>query len=282
MSNRSFRSVFMVASCATAALGCYLVSLRVASERAALENVEARIVLAQRDLRVLQTEIGTRGRLSQLERWNAGAFALAAPSADQLLKGSFELARLAQPERKVDFQAPVVLAAAPAPVPKPAIGEPETGDSVAQAAPAPRSLLHQASLRTQPREVPARTVVALPRTTARSTDKPANAAKPAPKTSVEKPGLAAAQPLKKTTARPAPKLASVAAKPAPKKSVGKPEKLAPKQASIAPKPAPKKSVDKPVIASAKPVTNPVRLAKVDPLAPLPARHSGNSRDTTAD
>ena len=76
MSARSFRSLIMVASCAGAALGCYLVSLRVASERAALEDVETRIVLAQRDLRVLQTEIGTRGRLSQLERWNAGAFAL--------------------------------------------------------------------------------------------------------------------------------------------------------------------------------------------------------------
>ena len=97
MSSRSFRSVFMVASCATAALGCYMVSLRVASERAQLEDVESRIVLAQRDMRVLQTEIGTRGRLSQLERWNAGAFALSAPAADQFVKGGFELARLAQP-----------------------------------------------------------------------------------------------------------------------------------------------------------------------------------------
>ncbi len=70
MSARSFRSVFMVASCAGAALGCYLVSLRVASERSQLEDVETRIVLAQRDMRVLQTEIGTRGRLGQLERWN--------------------------------------------------------------------------------------------------------------------------------------------------------------------------------------------------------------------
>ena len=87
MSGRSFRSVFMVASCAGAALGCYLVSLRVASERAALEDVENQIVLAQRDMRVLQTEIGTRGRLSQLERWNAGAFALSAPAADQFLQG---------------------------------------------------------------------------------------------------------------------------------------------------------------------------------------------------
>ena len=73
MSARSFRSVFMVASCAGAALGCYLVSLRVASERAALEDVETRIVMTQRDIRLLQTEIGTRGRLAQLERWNAKA-----------------------------------------------------------------------------------------------------------------------------------------------------------------------------------------------------------------
>ena len=93
MSARSFRSVFMVASCAGAALGCYLVSLRVASERAALENVETKIVLAQRDIRLLQTEIGTRGRLAQLERWNVKVLALSAPSADQFVNGGFELRR---------------------------------------------------------------------------------------------------------------------------------------------------------------------------------------------
>jgi hypothetical protein len=260
----------MVASCAGAALGCYLVSLRVASERAQLEDVETRIVLAQRDMRVLQTEIGTRGRLSQLERWNAGAFALSAPSADQLLKGSFELARLAQPERKVDFQAPVVLASAPAPTSKPPIGEPETDDSGAQAAPAPATLLHQASLKTGTREVPARQVASLPQAAAKSTDKPATAAKPALKTSVEKPGLAAAQADKKPAAKPAPKQAAVAPKPSQK------------QATVTSKAVPKKSVDKPVIALAKPMTKPVHLAKVDPLAPLPAKHSGHSRDTTAD
>ena len=81
-------------------------------------------------MRVLQTEIGTRGRLSQLERWNAGAFALSAPAADQFLKGGFELARLAQPEHKVDFQAPVVLASAPgAGQPGRRWRQPETDDS---------------------------------------------------------------------------------------------------------------------------------------------------------
>ena len=199
MSARSFRSVFMVASCAGAALGCYLVSLRVASERSALESVETRIVTTQRDIRLLQTEIGTRGRLSQLERWNAGAFALSAPSADQFLNGGFELAKLIQPERQVDFQAPVVLAAAPAPERKPSIGEPETDDSgVATAVPKPE-LLHQASLKTGTREVPATTVTALPRQRipSKSTDQPVAAAISAPKKSVDKPGLAAAKPMTK-------------------------------------------------------------------------------------
>ena len=263
MSSRSFRSVFMVASCAGAALGCYLVSLRVASERAQLEDVENRIVLAQRDMRVLQTEIGTRGRLSQLERWNAGAFALSAPAADQFLKGSFELAKLTQPERKVDFKAPVYLASAPAPE-KPSIGAPETDDSGAPAATTgPSSLLHEASLKTETREVPARMVTELPPAAAPSTDKPATAAKPGIKKSADKPGLAAAHSSKKLVAK------------APSKALAL-KALTPSKIS------PKKSVDKAKVVTAKPVTKPVRMAKVDPLAPLPAKHSGHSKDVRAD
>jgi hypothetical protein len=204
-------------------------------------------------MRVLQTEIGTRGRLSQLERWNAGAFALSAPAADQLLKGSFELARLAQPEHNVDFQAPVVLASAPAPAKQPPMGQPGMDDSGAPTGEAPNILLHEASLKTETREVPARSVVALPQTTAKSTDKSAIAAKPAQSKSVEKPGLAAAH----QTAKGAAEKAVVPA-------------------------VTKKTVDKPVFAAAKPVTKPIRLAKVDPLAPLSAKHSGHSKDSTAD
>ena len=253
MSGRSFRSVFMVASCAGAALGCYLVSLRVASERAALEDVENRIVLAQRDMRVLQTEIGTRGRLSQLERWNAGAFALSAPAADQFLKGGFELARLARPEHQVDFKAPVVLASAPAPQKAQPLEQPEMDDSGAPAAVgSPAALLHVASYKTETREVPARSVVTLPLTAVKSTGKPATADRSASLKSVVKPGLAAAQ--------------SRAAKDAPK-SVSQ---------------APKKAVDKPVVAAAKPVTKPVQIAKIDPLAPLPGRHPASSKGKTAD
>ena len=271
MSTRSFRSVFMVASCAGAALGCYLVSLRVASERASLEDVETKIVLAQRDMRLLQTEIGTRGRLSQLERWNAGAFALSAPSADQFLKGSFELARLEQPQQKVDFHAPVVLASAPAPARQPSVGLAETDDSGAPApavatapATAPtgmaaRSLLHEASLTTETREVPARKVVALPQAAAKSTGKLATAAKPVPSKPVKKPDLAAAQ--------------------YPQKAAEKPSLTA---SAARPKATAKKSVDKLALVTARTMTKPVHLAKVDPLAPLPAKHSGHSKDIAAE
>ena len=113
MSAQGFRPVFMAASVVGAALACYLVSLNVASERAKLEAVEEKIVLTQRDIRVLQTEIGTRGRLAQLERWNARFIRLSAPSADQFLEGGFQLAALARPNKRPVIEAPLVLAAAP-------------------------------------------------------------------------------------------------------------------------------------------------------------------------
>jgi len=113
MSAHGFKSLFMAASVAGAALGCYLVSLNVASERAKLEQVEGKIVLAQRDIRLLQTEIGTRGRLAQLERWNDGFIRLSAPTADQFLEGGFQLATMVKPAPKPAIEAPIVLASAP-------------------------------------------------------------------------------------------------------------------------------------------------------------------------
>ena len=257
MSGRSFHSLFMVASCAGAALGCYLVSLRVASERALLESVETKIVLVQRDLRVLQTEIGTRGRLAQLERWNASVLAMSAPAADQFLSGSFELARLTQPDHKVDFQAPVVLASGPAPAPKAApIGEPDTDDAGAPTAQSPRALIHEASLKTETREVPAKPIAAMPAAIAqKSADGPVTTAKPVAKKSTDRPGLAAV-------------------KTATKNAQSKPV-LAPRKSTD------KKSVDKLAAGAAKPVTKRVELAKNDPLAPLPEKHSAKSKDPTA-
>jgi len=241
MSGRSFRSVFMVATSAGAALTCYLVSLNVASERASLEDVENRIVLAQRDIRLLQTEIGTRGRLAQLERWNVKVIQLSAPTADQFLEGGFQLARLGRPEQKT-VDAPVVFASAPAPSsPSAPLEEGERPDNGAGVTPSagPAQLVHQASLKLPPRvQIPMRAIPApAPKAVAQTAEAPR-------KTVVEK----AAKP--------------VSAKPA---------VLASKSLSPAAKPAStqvKKAGDNKAKADARPVTKTVRTAKVDPLAPL--------------
>jgi len=236
MSGRSFRSVFMVASCAGAALGCYLVSLNVASERAALEDVENKIVMTQRDIRLLQTEIGTRGRLAQLERWNVRVLALSAPSADQFLEGGFQLARLARPQERLNVEAPVVLASAPAPQPtSPSLVEGESAvESGAGATSTAAQLMRQASLRLPDRE-------------------PVSA-RLAPRTHVEPPKVAEPKPV-----------AAAATK----------RTLADKTAASS-----KKAGDKKVEAAVRPVTKPVRMAKIDPLAPLPAK--ANTKKTAKD
>lgn len=255
MSARSFRSLFMVASCAGAALSCYLVSLRVASERAALEDVETQIVLAQRDIRLLQTEIGTRGRLAQLERWNASVLALSAPGHDQFLQGGFELARLARPDQTVDFDAPVVLAAAPAPE-KPAVGDAARVRNDAAVAD-PSKLIHQASLNSETREVPAKVAASMPpAATLKSNDRPATAAKPAKKGSLDKTGLAAAQ--SSTVKTPA------------KPKAAKADKA---EATVKPKAAKADKVEAPV--------KPVRTAKAEAPKTAPALKSSSRESAKA-
>jgi hypothetical protein len=261
MSTPGFRSVFMVASCAGAALSCYLVSLNVASERAALEEVETKIVLAQRDIRLLQTEIGTRGRLAQLERWNVKVLALSAPSADQFLEGGFQLARLGRPQPRLNVEAPVVLASAPAPHPQPAPleeGERRAAGAGATASSAAQ-LMQQASLKVPVREQ-IRLAEPIVRTEPRR-DQPV-AAKPVAKKAPTPARMAAEKPEKASASKPV--------KPAPAKSAKAPE--------TRPAAADKKAGDKKLALAAKPVTKPVRTAKVDPLAPLPA--SANSKKTT--
>ena len=90
---RAFKPVAWVAAVAIPALGCYMLSLKVAAERAELANVETRILAARQDIRTLQTELGTRGRLQQLEQWNADVLALAAPVSGQFLAQNVSLAR---------------------------------------------------------------------------------------------------------------------------------------------------------------------------------------------
>lgn len=81
-------------SCVAVVLGFYLVSLQVASERKKLDDVNARIAAAQRDIRALETEFDTRANLVQLEKWNGDTLALTAPVAGQFVGDESQLASL--------------------------------------------------------------------------------------------------------------------------------------------------------------------------------------------
>ena len=105
-----FRPVGWVAAVAAAALGCYMLSLNVASERADLTRIETQIVDAKQDIRTLQTELGTRGRMAQLEQWNGEVLALAAPTSGQFLDSEMKLARFDQRQPTVDERATVRMA----------------------------------------------------------------------------------------------------------------------------------------------------------------------------
>ena len=198
MSGRGFQSVFMVGACASAALGCYLVSLRVASERASLESVETKIVLAQRDIRLLETEIGTRGRLAQLERWNVRAVQLSAPTADQFIETGFQLATLTKPETTPTVGAPVVLASAPAPAIRPT-AERATSDSATLPTPSARSASDMMHVASYSAPAPVAPRLAAPRPGAATA---ATRANPAPKLPVASGVAAATKSIKSATADP--------------------------------------------------------------------------------
>jgi hypothetical protein len=85
MITQRFRPLGWVAGVATAATILYLISLQVASERGRLEQIDRKIASAKHDIRQLQTELGTRASLRQLERWNGDVLALSAPQAKQFL-----------------------------------------------------------------------------------------------------------------------------------------------------------------------------------------------------
>lgn len=149
MMARGFKPVGWVASVAAAALGCYMLSLNVASERAELARLERSIIAAKGDIRALQTELGTRGRLQQLESWNANVLALSAPTSAQFLDNELTLARFDQREQSIEERSVVHMASAaeqPAPKVEAKVRAPV---HYAAAPPAPKPaqpLVHQASL----------------------------------------------------------------------------------------------------------------------------------------
>jgi hypothetical protein len=110
-----FRPVGWVAGIALAATALYLVSLQVATERGRLEEIDRKIAATKREIRQLQTEMGTRASLRQLERWNGEVLALSAPQAGQYLSGEAALETLNPEEigKKPSAPPPVMVAVTP-------------------------------------------------------------------------------------------------------------------------------------------------------------------------
>ena len=168
---RGFKPVAWVAAVGTAALCCYMLSLQVAAERAGLASLERRIVDTQKDIRALQTELGTRGRLSQLEQWNAEVLALSAPISGQFLESSLSLARFDVPGRSfADAEVRLASAETPPAAAPPQPAQPQVRLASALATPEPRPLVRRAGLQTPPAPVAA----ALPERSAPAQARPAS------------------------------------------------------------------------------------------------------------
>jgi hypothetical protein len=150
MMSRGFKPVGWVGGVAAAALGCYMLSLNVASERAELAKLERNIIMTKKAIRSLETELGTRGRLQQLESWNANILALSAPTSAQFLDTPMTLARFDQREQTLEERSAVQLAsadtsggAAPQPAERAPIRYAAAPSDAGQPQP---SLVHQASI----------------------------------------------------------------------------------------------------------------------------------------
>ena len=145
---RGFKPVGWVAAVAGAALGCYMLSLNVAAERAELAAIERQIIAAKQDIRSLQTELGTRGRMAQLDQWNAEILALSAPTSAQFIDSAFVLARFDQREKTIEDRARVQLASLETreAAPRPAIAVADYASAADAAEKEPRPLVRRASL----------------------------------------------------------------------------------------------------------------------------------------
>ncbi len=94
MAAKRLRGIMLVLLVLAIAMTVYPVSLRVATTRAELAQVEREILRTKKNIRYIETEFSARASLRQLERWNADSLGYAAPTAEQFLSGERELAEL--------------------------------------------------------------------------------------------------------------------------------------------------------------------------------------------
>ncbi len=113
-----FRPVMWVSGVATAATLLYIVSLQVATERGRLEQIDRQVAATHREIRQLQTELGTRASLRQLERWNGEVLALSAPKASQYISSEDRISSINRSNMgDASAAPPPVMAAIMAPTP---------------------------------------------------------------------------------------------------------------------------------------------------------------------
>lgn len=139
-----FRSVGWTGCICAAALSFYLVSQTVATKRAELATVDRHIGATEREIRQLETEIGTRGGMAQIENWNSRVYGLQAPGAAQFVHSTTQLVALADPQ-------PLPLDPAVA-APRPEVQQASltTVAPAPQAAPAPAAVAESAPPQPQP------------------------------------------------------------------------------------------------------------------------------------
>jgi hypothetical protein len=77
--------------------------------------LDKQIASTHREIRQLQTEMGTRANLRQLERWNGDVLALSAPTANQFLNSEDDISRIASKNLGSSVAPPPAMASVLAP-----------------------------------------------------------------------------------------------------------------------------------------------------------------------
>lgn len=118
---KRLQNILWILVVAFGALSAYLISLRVATERNAVQALERRIYHTRADIRYLETEFEARANMRQLEQWNARDYRYVAPKVAQYLPDERALASLDRVETNGDgyVAPPVMMAMADAEAPAP-------------------------------------------------------------------------------------------------------------------------------------------------------------------
>jgi hypothetical protein len=161
---KRLQNILWILIVAFGALSAYLISLRVATERNAVQALDRRIHHARADIRYLETEFEARSNMRQLEQWNNRDYRYVAPNAGQYLPDERSLASLDGVETNGDtYVAPPVMmamadtnvqspAAAAADTASPAPAQIRDDETIIRAASAPRPAPRAAPVSTRSAE----------------------------------------------------------------------------------------------------------------------------------